>query len=246
MDTGPTDAKSLGQVARSWGADWGASRPGLNPEAVLYAAMMRGWFGVSKAGGAPNARERIVRVLVSHAHELADVIVLVEGGMSAVVELEDGGIEVDVRTAVAPPVPGERIPEDTFEKLASPAIFDALPDDLRAGIMALPIGREEFLAYLRATGEPDKLGWWPPALSAANSPGVDTPKPKLTSKAEADCKAWLRSISEKGEPPIPREELRDLAFRKFPGLSERGYRRARSDALPPSWKKPGRKAESLR
>ena len=66
------------------------------------------------------------------------------------------------------------------------------------------------------------------------------------SRAEIDCRKWIRELPAKGYIQPDKAALRDEALEIFPGLSARGFDRAWDLEAAPEWKQPGPKPAHLR
>ena len=67
-----------------------------------------------------------------------------------------------------------------------------------------------------------------------------------SSRAENDCRKWIRELPAKGYIQPNKAALRKEALEKFAGLSGRGFDRAWALEADPEWKRPGPKPAHLR
>ena len=58
--------------------------------------------------------------------------------------------------------------------------------------------------------------------------------------AEPDCTAWLKQLAQEGKKPGTKQDIYTEALERFPGLSERGFKRIWRDHAPTDWKRPGK------
>ena len=66
-----------------------------------------------------------------------------------------------------------------------------------------------------------------------------------SSRAESDCRKWIRELRAKGYIQPNKSALRDEALEMFPGLSGRGFDRAWDLEAAPNWKQQGRRRRTV-
>lgn len=92
--------------------------------------------------------------------------------------------------------------------------FDAFAQQFRIGVSCLSVRQDDFADYCRSAGYPLPTFWF----------GKHAVGPSIA-KAERDCADWLQSLARKPKEQ-PKTWYREEAYRRFPGLSLRGFDRA--------------------
>lgn len=105
--------------------------------------------------------------------------------------------------------------------------FDAFAEQFRIGVSCLSVRRDDFADYCRSAGYPLPTFWF----------GKHAIKTSVA-RAERDCADWLQSLARKPKEQ-PKKWYREEAYRRFPGLSLRGFDRAWSLVAPKSWREAG-------